>query len=74
MPFDDRFRFNENQGRTPTRPPSRPSDPQASINVIQSDSLRPLTALEHRQLMTQCDDFGLRSGLAAKPNEKGIEH
>jgi len=48
------------------RQPDRHRDsqtPQASIHVIQSNSLRPLTALENRQQMTPCDDFALRSGL-----------
>jgi hypothetical protein len=33
-----------------------------------------LSSLEHGQLMAQCDDLGLHSSLATKPDEKGIEH
>src|SRR5262249_41788575 len=33
-----------------------------------------LSSSEHGQLMAQCDDLGLHSSLATKPDEKGIEH
>jgi hypothetical protein len=32
-----------------------------------------LSSLEDGQLMAQCDDLGVHSGLAAKSDEKGIQ-
>jgi hypothetical protein len=40
---------------------------------MEHDPLWLLGSLEHGQLMAQCDDLGLHSSLAAKPDEKGIE-
>jgi hypothetical protein len=74
MPADDGFRLDHDQRGTPTRPHARQPNPQASIAAIEGRSSWFLVSLQHRQLMAQCDDLGLHSSLAAKPDKKGIQH
>jgi len=68
MPAYDGFRFDNDQGRTPTRPQPRQPDPEAAIDPIEHQAPGLLSSLEHVQLMAQCDDLGLHSSMAMQPS------
>ena len=69
VPTDDSFRFNDDQGGTPSRPESRQPNPKTPIGTIEQESFGIWSSLEHGQLITERNDFGLKPGLLAKAGE-----
>src|SRR5215831_4307725 len=66
VPTDDGFGFNDDQGGTPSRPQSRQPNPKPPIGLIEQESFGIWSSLQHGQLMTERNDFGLKPGLLAK--------
>src|SRR5262249_56652455 len=73
MPTDHGFRFDDDQGRAPTRPQARKPNPKTSISSAEDEPVCLLSSLQHDQLMTERDDLGLHHRLTVNAGEKGSE-
>src|SRR5262245_2444240 len=58
MPTDHGFRFDDDQGRAPTRPQARKPNPKTSTSSAEDETVCLLSSLQHDQLMTERDDLG----------------
>src|SRR5215467_11107249 len=73
MPTDHGFRFDDDQGRAPTRPQARKPNPKTSISSAEDETVCLLSSLQHDQLMTERDDLGPHHRLTMNAGEKGSE-
>jgi hypothetical protein len=76
MPADDRFRFDDDERRTPLRPDSREPNPEQSVNARQPRAT-PMRTFKDMELMPKCEDLELqdraRTTAISKRRQEGGE-
>jgi hypothetical protein len=67
VPRDDGLRLDNDERRPPSGPEAREQDPEPSVRLREPRPPR-AAALQHRQLVSQCQDFELKRG--ARPCQR----